>query len=340
MNRVSSRKILKNINLLNRKMPIHLNIDLCGLCNQKCSWCFFKGGIDENTDVMRDPELRKHILKTEIAAQIIKRHADCWEGEAITFVGGGEPLLHPNVKHILELAINSGHHIGIITNLSITFSDSMSVLLDECDWIRVSLDASKPETYKSIRGVNHFDRVIANMKRIKPKNLGISFLVHHSNYMDIKGIFDIAQEVMADYVQFKPVYQNDEELRKLPLTHTISNLIQDNKGDYKGEILNEYGSRLAMLTSKKKYPKYLCQIYKYRVHIGSDGNVYPCCIYKYSPEYCYGSLYKKSLFAILNNDLRKAIVNDKLNIADCPVCWDRDVQVDINELNYDDLLFV
>lgn len=345
MTEISQYKILRNLDYLNRSMPVHLNIDLSGICNQKCVWCFFKGGIDENTDVMRDQELRKHQINTFAILDAIGKHK-FYGGKAITFVGGGEPLIHPEALTILLRAILSNLDVGLVTNLSMNLSNNLKIAIASCEWVRVSLDASTPETYEYIHGKDHFHQVIENMKSIRPKTLGISFLVHQDNYRDIRGIFKIAEEVEADYIQFKPVYQNKEELKKLPQIADVNLLIDTNRGNYKGKVLNQYGSRVAILKGKDRnpitmapYPHVPCQISKYRVHIGSDGNVYPCCIFKYSEEYSYGSIYNKPLLAVLDSQQRKD-VDSKLFIDKCPQCWDKDCQQKLNEISQSHNAFV
>jgi radical SAM protein with 4Fe4S-binding SPASM domain len=339
MSRIDADKILNNVNYLNNEVPVHLNIDLTGICNQKCIWCFFKGGIDENTDVKRDQDLRKHIVDTFKVLNVIKDFAD-HGGKAITFVGGGEPLMHPDALLIILQAQLRGIKTGLITNLSTKLNNNLITVLSKMEFIRVSLDASTRDTYKFIHGVDHFDKVISNMKRIRPKTLGISFLVHRENYEDIRGIFEIAGSVCADYVQFKPVYQNEKELEKLPTIGEIEFNIKNSKGEYTGEILNEYESRLKKLWVKSKpYPYVKCQISKYRIHIGSDGNIYPCCIFKYSEDYSYGSFYEQPLLGVLNSEQRE-IVEAGLFINECPMCWDKDCQVKLSELDTTDLEFV
>lgn len=325
MTRVSASKILLNIDWIRRDiLPVHLQVDLCGTCNQRCKWCFFKGGLDSNTGVWRDKELRKHILPAPVANRITREHWNYGFGRAITFVGGGEPLLHPRITSILN---NTQQPMGIITNLAVKISPGLKEALQRCKWIRVSLDATTKETYERLHGVDMFQLVLDNMDKVRARvfgMFGISYLVHPDNVEEIAALGEIATLVKANYIQFKPVYSEEEPVPYSTLQKQIERL----KLDFGGEIIDDYEERIRILKGQKAYPHLRCAVPYYRIQVSADGNVYPCCIYKYSPEYSYGSVLLKSLTEVVLSDRAKRI-NEKLLIDSCPPCWDKDVQITI-----------
>ena len=82
------------------KYPIHIQIDPSGACNQRCIYCFYHGGYDKRQKVLRIEDIRKQSIKTEPLLNFLD---DCRDiVRAVTLVGGGEPLIHPDIEQILK----------------------------------------------------------------------------------------------------------------------------------------------------------------------------------------------------------------------------------------------
>ncbi|MGQ4827615.1 radical SAM protein, partial [Enterococcus faecalis] len=81
----------------------------------------------------------------------------------VSFTGGGEPMLHKDFTSIIVHARQVGLDVGLITNGSAITARNVDVLVDNLSWVRVSMAGGDPESYKAVQGVDHFDRVIANI---------------------------------------------------------------------------------------------------------------------------------------------------------------------------------
>lgn len=318
-------------NLKNMKYPTHIQIDPCGICNQSCIWCFYHGGYDDKQKVDRIEDIRNKWIKTE---PLLKFLDSCRNiVRAVTLVGGGEPLIHPDIEKILKKIVGCGFKFGVITNLSMKLPYEVTQLLRMADWIRVSLDAGTANTYWKLHQPNDADAYSNVMNNIAKLNnyttIGLSFLVHEQNRHEIEDFYNLAKKkLIKGYLQFKPVYDEsqgfnytEEEITKIDKR---INLLPKFK---QVEIIGGLKKRIETL--KWKPEEYaLCRITDYRIQLGADGYLYPCCMYKYVKEYRYGSIYNKKgyIFTNIMSSVQRAKVDYKLKIEKCPPCWDKPIQ--------------
>jgi molybdenum cofactor biosynthesis enzyme MoaA len=70
--------------------------------------------------------------------------------------GLGEPLLHPNIQELVNIAKEHGHQVMVITNGSMPY-------IHNVDHYVFSLETMSPEVFKSIGKTNH-SKVIENIR--------------------------------------------------------------------------------------------------------------------------------------------------------------------------------
>lgn len=180
--------------MLDKSFPISVELHLTDLCNLKCSWC-------------TDKELRKNraTLSLETIRKIFKEFAE--HNTGITLEGGGEPTLHPNFKEIVDAGSELGLDLGLITNGTIDISDSVHRL----KWIRVSLDSSNENEYKSEKGVDAFDKVLENLKKMtairNPQKtfVGVGYVLTKRNQNNLEDLINQLDKIGVDYIYIRPV---------------------------------------------------------------------------------------------------------------------------------------
>ena len=64
----------------------------------------------------------------------------------------------------------------------------------------------------------------------------------------------------------------------------------------------------------------ICYLPRYTLEIGADGNIYPCCIYKYNSEYIMGNIYNNSINEIIDSNVYNQVYN-KLTSDKCLPCF-------------------
>ncbi|MFA4844069.1 MAG: radical SAM protein [Candidatus Margulisiibacteriota bacterium] len=289
--------------------PITLDMDLTTLCSNRCPECTYR---DQRL-------LPARFLPKELAKKAIEQAAD-FGIKAITFTGGGEPVLHPDFAEIAAFSQQQGLKAGLITSGHDYSQQIAERTLPYFSWVRFSLDAGSPDVYAATHGLNanHFQRTVDNIREasaIREKNklpviLGASYLVFQPNQTDFKTAIGLALgEMGLDRLQFKPMRTANCHMPggtcfNFGKLESANNLLADIKRDspYADRIIL---SRFSMQT-KRVYRRCLGQ--QWTTALGSDGKLYVCCEYKYDRRYFLGDLSAQTLQDIWRSDWRKKVV--------------------------------
>ncbi len=301
--------------------PITYELDLTNNCNSECPYCF---GFKDRTKYKISLD-KKFIF--DILSQIKK-----FNGKAVTFTGGGEPLMNSNINDAIKYAKKIGLDVGVITNgilLNISIGET---ILKNATWLRVSLDAATPEIYKKSHGLNSdfFYKVCENIKNItslKKKlhsstTVGIGFLTFKESSPDIIKFAKLGKKLGVDYSQFRPLLTS-YGYKKKSYERTNSKIIS--KKITKALELSSEG--YDVLYSKHKYDTELyeknlrnydkCHGHHFAAVISADKKMYLCCHLRGVQKYCIGDLSKHSLKQIWLSEHRKNIF-ENIDFKDCP----------------------
>ncbi len=202
--------------------------------------------------------------------------------KAVTFSGGGEPLLHPDIVNIMNVALTNGLDLSIITNGQL-LSGERAQTLSNSKWVRVSIDYTTPKEMMESRNVSEksFEQVLDNLRhfaRIKSSitDLGVNFIVTQYNHAGLIPFAKILKECGVENIRFAPVYvSNFREYHEL---------IAPRVRDQLKEIQVICDSRFSVnstydLDSPSKLPShpFTCCLYAQTVPVvGADLNVYAC----------------------------------------------------------------
>jgi SynChlorMet cassette radical SAM/SPASM protein ScmF len=166
-------------------------------CNLACRHCWIapKYQTAEHSYPSLDLDLFRSILRQAKAMQV----------PAIKLTGG-EPLLHPQIRDILEIIRNEGISLTIESNGILCTPDISQILATFRGlFISVSLDGAYPETYEWVRGVKgSFELAlngIRNLVRygIKPQ---IIMTVMKCNKDQMEPIVRLAEALGAESVKY------------------------------------------------------------------------------------------------------------------------------------------
>lgn len=87
--------------------------------------------------------------------------------ERVVLHGIGEPLLNREIFEIVAYLKSRGATVLFNSDaISLTLTRALKLIESRLDEYRVSMDAATPETYRRVRGVDQFDRVVANVRRL------------------------------------------------------------------------------------------------------------------------------------------------------------------------------
>jgi MoaA/NifB/PqqE/SkfB family radical SAM enzyme len=133
-------------------LPRSLYLETTSRCNSLCETCILTFGGREGPKDLPYAEFRR-ILDRFPALERVLLH------------GIGEPLLNAELPAMIAHAKGRGAHVLFNSN-AITLGERWQAALVDAglDELRVSLDGSTPETYRRVRGVDAFDRVLRNLE--------------------------------------------------------------------------------------------------------------------------------------------------------------------------------
>ena len=132
--------------------PVHVRIKPTNVCNHDCWYCAYHVSGLQLGDKMKARDVMPFEKLNGIADDIIEMGVS-----AVTFSGGGEPLLYRRLPEIIKKLSIGGVKIAVLTNGS-NLKGSMSETLSKYGtWVRVSLDGYDDESYSKARGVDYGD---------------------------------------------------------------------------------------------------------------------------------------------------------------------------------------
>ena len=212
----SSSKILAHFDklalLLNKSTqervgPITVEFHPSTICNHACPGCTFNTG-----NLTKD---KKFNFNMELLDQLILDLKEL-DVRGIDISGGGEPLCHPNIGVIIEKFAKE-FDVGLVTNGALFNEDLIDIVLNNCTWCRISVDAGSQKIYNEMHGNGpniDFNKIVdiitAIGKRKQQLNskttFGVSFLLTPSNFMDVLPAINIFKNIPGiDYFQTKPI---------------------------------------------------------------------------------------------------------------------------------------
>ena len=141
--------------------PVHIRVKPTNHCNHKCWYCAYRtddvalGG--EMNDRNRIPAARMLALAYEFVDIGVK---------AVTFSGGGEPLLYKPLPDVIDILAKGGVRVAALSNGSNLKGRVADAFARHGTWIRISLDAWDNPSYVKSRGAkdNDFSRLVDNIR--------------------------------------------------------------------------------------------------------------------------------------------------------------------------------
>lgn len=260
-----------------RVYPINIEVSPSGVCNASCEFCFYAntGELGHHRKVFLDYTKLATVL--EEAAGLGVR--------SVSWTGGGDPSLHPQIGRLVEWVSTLGMKQGMFTNALAEPKYDPRLL----DWIRVTM-TDKP----------YRQDVIAKLRACP--TLGFAF--NYSGPKDDDYLMDtllVAERVQADYVQVRPALKFHGQTTHVDPPTIRHPLLQIT--EYKFE------------DARKEHGYRQCEGYHFVPFLWEDGNVDTCSYMRNYPGYTLGNVYERTLKDILDSAPASVPVHEK-----CQVC--------------------
>lgn len=191
--------------------PISINLDLTTSCNFACDHCVDMNIL--NQKIRFDHEKLLESLRL-MAQKGLK---------SVIVIGGGEPTLYPKFQEVIRVIKDLGLQVAMVSNGSGNKKIAeIADVLDENDWVRLSLDAGSNEVFHAMHHprkaitLDEICEVVSQIKATKTRfKLGFSFVItwkgvsiNDANIVENIGEIVLAAErarkYQFDYIAFKP----------------------------------------------------------------------------------------------------------------------------------------
>lgn len=301
--------------------PYEVIIHPAAACNLGCEWCIGARIMDKSIVVDTSQRLKGTMTVPKNMEKVIRdlveyeRHG--FKIKNISFSGiTGEPMIAKKAfMGAVDILKAHGVRVGIFSNSSLIDDDLIQTLL-KIDYINISLDAAKAETYARLKygglpkGEAIFNQIIANIgKLVKARNesgsqlaINASVILHPDNYTEIYEAARMLKELGVDTLRMK----QDISGRRI-LTHDQlreANVLVQQTQALQGDGFNFLQvhpiSRPPVM--ERTFKK--CRITELWGAIGSDGNVYPCNYTALAGVVPYGNAIEQPFSEIWEGDTR------------------------------------
>ena len=193
--------------------PVRVDIDITQACNNKCTFCYSRPYFPD--DVYREQYIPKKHLR-DLLSELAAGGTRC-----VRFTGGGEPLLHPNIREMLPLAHTHGMRLCVITNGDMLDDSLAGLFYEHVDHIRWSVNAATETTRQvlhrpSKRGnlLAETREIIASIVRRRERDrpgerrpmIWATFLILPENLSEMVLAARQLKDIGVDSVSFRPSY--------------------------------------------------------------------------------------------------------------------------------------
>ncbi len=183
--------------------PVHIRLKPINRCNHKCYYCCYRSDNLFLSELVNESDMIPWEKMQEIISDLKEMRV-----KAVTFSGGGEPLIYPKINDTIIGLLNAGIKIATLTNGSALKGETARLLAEGASWVRISMDAANSATYAENRGVGtgEFSKVCTNIKdfsKIKKSKcqLGINFIINEKNYRNVYEFILLMKGFGVDHVK-------------------------------------------------------------------------------------------------------------------------------------------
>jgi MoaA/NifB/PqqE/SkfB family radical SAM enzyme len=259
--------------------PVHVRIKPYNHCNHDCWYCAYRVS---SLQLGEDINL-KDVMPTDKMFEIVDDVIDMGV-EAVTFSGGGEPMLYKPLPDVVERLAKGGVKVASLTNGSNLKGRMAEAFAEHATWVRVSVDAWDDASYSASRKIKDgmFIKLLENIRNFVATGtkctLGISFIVSKDNHDHVFDACSQFKDAGVHHIKLSgAVISNDLDENNLyhgEIRDSVSAEIERAKAlnDDSFEIINHYHELEGRF--EKDYD--ICPFLQFLTVIGADCQVYTC----------------------------------------------------------------
>lgn len=265
--------------------PSSLNLMMADTCNSQCVMC----GKDYRACGSN------HYLSVDDVETIFS-HLDMRQLVDVIYGGGGEPYLNPDLGKIARHTRQKHPFVQhtVITNALDLREDTTETLLESGTHFLISVNAASAATYKDVSGVDGYDHVVENLRRLfrqrgkHASTISLSMILMRRNIQDLPRFIDLAADLGADsvktmYSRIYPETYRFKQGRQQTIVENDSLFFHQEESDrlvsearIKAEKRGVQFQRVPLFAETHQVRKRDCTEPWRSLFINFNGDVYPC----------------------------------------------------------------
>lgn len=288
--------------------PLFIGVEPTTACNLRCPHCI--SGLKAFTR----PTGR--LSSAHLEAWLQELHPRLW---GVLFYFQGEPMLHPEVGHLILLASRYKLFTSLSTNAHFLTEDKCYELLAAgLTHLRVSIDGLAPESYARYRVGGQLETVISGLSRLLQMRrafgsryplIELQMIVFRHNFQEARAFVEWARKLGVEAARLKTaqVLTPTEEALEAWVPPTASRYQKASNGEIVAGSVPNFCRRLWQ-----------------GAEITWDGRVLPCCFDK-NANYTFGQMKAGQSFRAVWHSpqakrFRKQVFTDRRQIDICRNC--------------------
>jgi len=182
--------------------PIHIRIKPTNACNHRCWFCAYREDHLELGEDMRERDKIPEDKMYEIVDDLIEMKV-----KAVTFSGGGEPLIYKPLPETIRRLGEGGIKVATLTNGTFLEGKNAEMFAKYGTWVRLSMDYWDGPSLAASRKAKEeeFERIIDNMRSFVKTGtkcvLGVGFVVTKENHAHIYDFCAMMKDIGVDHVK-------------------------------------------------------------------------------------------------------------------------------------------
>lgn len=341
--------------------PTSLNLMMADSCNSQCMMC----GHDYSACGSGEMLTLEHM-------RTLCNHLDMKRVVDITYGGGGEPFLNPELPDIAEFTRENYPVVRhmVISNFIAVKEETLRRMLASGIHFLVSINAATPETFRIVSGRDAFASVLENLKLLvhlrrvlnARVQILISFILMQRNISELIDFVRLAADLGVDSVRlpYVRVYPESQRMRtgRPETIHPEDSLYYDQELSDRMVLAAEREAS-ALGVSIEHDPLFTGTVRRSRecvhpwksLYVNFNGDVYPCPASEilFKPkidkrQYDSGNLLSQHYSAFWNNAFWQALRRSNLKgapteVPECgccgnAICWDGPTMESAHVLNW------
>lgn len=273
--------------------PVHIRLKPINRCNHDCWYCAYRWSELKLGEDMVEADAIPEAKMMEIVDDIVEMKV-----RAVTFSGGGEPLLYKPLPEAIDRLAAGGVRVASLTNGSNLKGRMAEAFARHGTWVRISVDGWDDDSYVKERNAKpgEFNRLLDNIRAFCASGtkcvLGISLIVGEGNHKHVAEACRLFKDCGVNHVKISGVVTSNQSggcnAYHTPLKAEVARQIElaSDLVDDRFHILNHYHDVPERFD--KSYDR--CPFLMFQTVIGADCQVYACHDKAYTVPGTLGSI--------------------------------------------------